>query len=245
VARYPYGSAGVTYRFGPGGVTFAVKWLLIINVVAFLLTVAAPPLITYFGLTPAAVLGSAWLWQIVTYQFLHDPSSIFHILFNMLMLWMFGVDLERTWGTRAFVNYYLLCGIGAAVATLVVALLPFDFGRALYYTTTIGASGALYGILVAYGLLFPDRLILLLFFPVPARYAVMILGAIAVFYTMTGLQAGVANLAHLGGLLTGYLYLTRGRGGPLAELKYRYMRWKINRLRKRFDVRPGGRGWPH
>jgi hypothetical protein len=105
----------------------------------------------------------------------------------------------------------------------------------------IGASGAIYGLLLAYALYFPDRPILLYFlFPIPARYFVMIMGAMA-FYFSLGQTSGVANATHLAGLLVGYLYLKSARMHPLAELKYRYLKWKINRVRRKFDVYPGGR----
>jgi membrane associated rhomboid family serine protease len=243
VPRSPYATSGYSIRFGPGPLSRAVKQLLIANVVVFLLTAIVPEIVRWFGLTPAAVFGAGWLWQPLTYMFVHE--GVFHILFNMLMLWMFGVDLERTWGTTFFTRYYFICGLGAAAAMLLVSLLPIRAGDLFYTATTVGASGALYGLLVAYGLLFPDRPILLLIFPVAARYAVMILAAIQLYFTVTAFDAGVAYLAHLGGLVTGYFYLKRGRGGPLAEIKYRYLKWKMGRLRKKFDVHPGGRGRFH
>jgi membrane associated rhomboid family serine protease len=236
-----YAPSQVSIRFGPPGpLPQAVRTLIIANVVVFVLSTFVPSLTIWGGLTPAAVFEELWVWQPVTYMFLH--GGLGHILFNMLALWMFGVDLERTWGTQIFVRYYFITGVGAAVLTLVVALLPFGFSAPLYFTTTVGASGAIYGLLLAYALYYPDRIIFLFLFPVPARYAAMILGGIALYLSVTGSRGGVAHLAHLGGLVIGYLYLTGGRGGPLAELKYRYLRWKVARMRKRFDVHQGGRG---
>ena len=105
----------------------------------------------------------------------------------------------------------------------------------------IGASGAIYGLLLAYGLYFPDRPILMfMLFPIPAKYFVMIIGAIA-FYSSLGVTGGVASATHLGGLVVAYLYLKGARVDPLAELKYRYLKWKINRVRRKFDVYSGGR----
>ena len=154
-----------------------------------------------------------WIWQPVTYMFLHDVHNLTHILFNMLGLWMFGVELERQWGTRFFVKYYAITGIGAGLTTILVSLLPFHATSAIYYSNTIGASGALYGLLLAFALYYPNRPILMfLLFPVPAKYFVMILGAIAFLTSISG-SGAVAATTHLGGLLVGYIYLNSGRGG--------------------------------
>jgi membrane associated rhomboid family serine protease len=180
-----------------------------------------------------------FVWQLVTYMFLH--GGVLHILFNMLGLWMFGTDLERTWGTRFFVKYYFVTGAGAGLLTVIFAQLPLDISRSLNLDLIIGASGALYGLLLAYGLYFPERPIaMFLVFFVPAKYAVMILGAMAFYFSMEG-GSGVANATHLGGLVVGYVYLKGARIHPLSEIKYRYTKWKINRARKKFDVYSGGR----
>lgn len=237
--RYP--SSQVTISFGPPGpLPPAVKYLIIANVAAFLLTTVVPQLTITLGLTPAAVYENLWVWQPATYMFLH--GGLGHLLFNMLALWMFGVELERLWGTTAFARYYALTGVGAAVTTLLVSLLPFGFADPLYFATTVGASGAIYGLLLAYAMYYPERPIILYFFPVRAKYATLILGAISLYLSMADTRGGVAHVAHLGGLLAGYLYLTAGRGGPAAEIKYRYLRWKMARMRRRFDVHQGGRG---
>jgi membrane associated rhomboid family serine protease len=170
-------------------------------------------------------------------MFLH--ADVLHILFNMLGIWMFGVELERMWGTRFFTRFYAVTGIGAGVTVVLASLLPYAPLRQTYEAVTIGASGALYGLLMAYAMYFPHRPILMfLLFPVPAKYFVMIIGALA-FWVSPG--SGVSNSAHLGGLLFGYLYLKNRGGGLTAELKYRYLKWKMNRLRRRFDVHAGGR----
>jgi membrane associated rhomboid family serine protease len=240
MARYPR-SPDVSYSFGPGALTPAIKFLIIANVVAFLASAIVPDIIRAFGFMPSAVVGQLALWQPVTYMFLH--GGIGHLLMNMLSLWMFGTELERTWGTRFFTRYYFVTGIGAAGLTMLWSLSPLPLASELYYTTTIGASGAVYGVLLAYGLYFPHRPIYLYFvFPIPARYFVMIIGAITFFSSIGPGNSGVAHTAHLGGLLVGYLYLKGLRGGsPLDELKYRYLRWKMNRARGKFDVYSGGR----
>jgi membrane associated rhomboid family serine protease len=228
------------YSFGPGPVTPAVKWIIWANVGAFVATILFPILIDYLGLIPSAVFEHRWIWQPITYMFLH--GGITHILFNMLGIWMFGVELERMWGTRFFVRYYAVTGIGAAITTLVVALLPFEATAQTYRAVTIGASGALYGLLLAFALYFPNRPILMfLLFPVPAKYFVIIIGAISFMSSTSGRAPTIAHAAHLGGMVFGYFYLKGGGGGLSAEVKYRYLKWKMNRLRRKFDVYSGGR----
>jgi membrane associated rhomboid family serine protease len=237
--RYPsvYSSS---YSFGPGPISTALKALILVNVGMFLATWVMPSLTPTLGLVPVAVVEQFRVWQLVTYMFLH--GGMFHILFNMLALWMFGAELERTWGTRYFLQFYFIVGVGAAGVTLLVSLLPFVFSQQLYYSVTIGASGAIYGLLLAYALYFPDRPIYLYFvFPIPAKYFVLIIGAISFFSSISDTRSGVAHAAHLGGLGVAYVFLKRGRVHPLAELKYRYLKWKINRARKKFDVYSGGR----
>jgi membrane associated rhomboid family serine protease len=159
----------------------------------------------------------------------------------MLALWMFGTELERMWGTRYFLKFYFVTGIGAAVLTIFVSLLPLGVSDDLFYSNIIGASGSIYGLLLAYGMYFPNRPIYMYFvFPIPARYFVMIMGALAFYSSLAG-GSGVANATHLGGLLIAYLFLKSGRIHPLSELKYRYLKWKINRTRAKFDVYNGGR----
>src|SRR3954468_16091970 len=157
----------------------------------------------------------------------------------MLALWMFGAELERIWGTRYFLKFYFVTGIGAGALTVLFSLLPIT---GLQYANIIGASGAIYGLLLAYAMYFPDRPILLILFPVPAKIAVAILGAIALFSSLSE-SGGVANATHLGGLIVAYFFLKGGRMQlhPVAEVKYRYLKWKINRVRRKFDVYSGGR----
>ena len=238
MSRYASRHTHFSYSsFGPGPITPAVKWIIVANVAAYLLTGIFPGTINYLGLSPELVLERGWIWQPVTYLFIH--GDVFHILFNMLGIWMFGVELERRWGTPFFLRYYAVTGVGAAATVIAVGLLPFDVTAMTYKAVTIGASGALYGLLLAYAVYYPDRPILMfMLFPVPAKYFVIIIGAIAF---LSGPGGRVSNTAHLGGLIVGYLYLQGGRGGLTAEIKYRYLKWKMNRLRRKFDVYSGGR----
>jgi membrane associated rhomboid family serine protease len=230
----------LTYSFGPGPLTKAVRILLYANIAMYVATLFYGHLTDWFSLTPQQVIEHRWLWQPATYMFLHVRNPT-HILFNMLGLWMFGVELERLWGTKFFAKYYAVTGIGAGLTTVLVSLLPFEATRGVYFAETVGASGALYGLLLAFALYYPNRPILMfLLFPVPAKYFVMILGALAFITSIEG-GGPVAATTHLGGLIVGYLYLQGGRGGFTAEIKYRYLKWKMNRLRRKFDVYSGGR----
>ncbi|HMF92935.1 MAG TPA: rhomboid family intramembrane serine protease [Vicinamibacterales bacterium] len=237
--RYPSTYAS-SFSFGPGPISTALKALIAVNVLMFVVRAFVSSVDLYFGLVPALVVHRFWVWQTATYMFLH--GGIFHILFNMLALWMFGTELERMWGSRYFLKFYFVTGIGAGILTVLFSLLPFGFAQQLQSATIIGASGAIYGLLLAYAMYFPERPILMIVFWVPARVCVAILGGIALLTSLSD-AGGVANATHLFGLLVGYLFLKSGRMrmDPLAELKYRYLKWKINRVRKKFDVYSGGR----
>lgn len=236
--------------FGPGPLSQAMKLLIGANVAMFVLTelLGRALQLTFLPATlslhPASVLPLE-LWRLVTYMFLHgDPL---HLLFNMLALWMFGTELERIWGTRFFLRYYFATGVGAGLLTVLFSYMPFAVAQQLYYADVIGASGAIYGLLLAYALYFPDRQILMfMVFPIAVKYAVIIMGAMAFYSSLTD-NSGVASATHLGGLLVGYLMLKGSRLRPLSEAKYWYLRWKMNRVRKKFDVYQGGRsgggGW--
>ncbi len=237
---YRYRYAPSRGSFGPGGISPAIKMIIWANVGAFVMQWLAPSLVIFFGLTPASVFERLWIWQPLTYLFLHGGFS--HILFNMLALWMFGVELERLWGTEAFLKYYFVTGLGAAATVLIMALLPMSGADRMYAIPTIGASGAIYGVLLAFALHYPDRPIYMyLLFPVPAKYFVMIIGAFVFMSSVSGAGGGVSHSAHLGGLVAGYLYLKGGTGGLIGELKYQYVKWRMNRLRRRFNVHSGGR----
>ena len=232
----PYASS---FSFGPGPISPALKVLIGVTVAIFVAQLVFPIITDMLGLQPLRVLRYFWVWQLGTYMFLH--GGLFHILFNMLALWMFGTELERIWGTRYFLKFYLVTGIGAGVLTVLFSLLPFGFAQQVHYSNVIGASGAIYGLLLAYASYFPDRPIYMYFvFPIPAKIFVAIMGAIA-FLSSLGDSGGVANATHLGGLLVAYLFLKSGRIHPLSELKYRYWKWQINRTRRKFDVYSGGR----
>ena len=206
------------YRFSFGyGLTPVIKNLMIIMGAVFLLQMLVSRWFEYYlGLVPVLVWREYFLWQLFTYIFLH--GDLFHILFNLFSLWMFGGELENYWGPKKFLFYFLFCGIGAGVCTVV--LTPNSF------IPVIGASGAIYGILLAFAWLFPNRPILLMFFPVPipAKYMVILFGFIELYSSRGGAGGGIAHLTHLGGLLFGFLYMAY----PMIRQKIRRKYYKRN-----------------
>jgi membrane associated rhomboid family serine protease len=220
-----------------------VKWLIITNVAIYIVyffgsLLRGEPIFSAFALVPHDVFPRFEIWELVTYMFLHSLQSFWHILFNMLTLWMFGTPVEETWGTRRFLQYYFLCGIGAGFC---VVLANLAFGDA--YQRVIGASGAIYGLLLAFGMLFPNQEVLFAFlFPIKAKYMVLIFGAIAF---MSSFQGGgtVSNLAHLGGMIFGFFYI-RAQFGRRAVRKSAtqfdpgkwWKEYKVQRARRKFQV---------
>jgi len=212
-----------------------VKWLLISNTAVFVLSYLAHvggfgQIFNLFALVPRAVIFHFAIWQLATYLFLH--GGIQHLLFNMLALWMFGATLERDWGTRRFLKFYFLCGIAAGVCDVSVNALLGN-----WYTSTIGASGAIYGVLLAFGVLYPDAIILFLFiFPIQAKFFVMIVGATALLGSLS-INSGVSNVAHLGGMIFGLLYLkVRFPKLDVYEVRRWYRNYKLQRAKKKFQV---------
>ena len=223
------------FSFGPGRVTPAVKFLLIANTAVFVaqtLFGAGSDLHIefYLGLVPRLVFEELFLWQLFTYQFLH--GGIFHILFNMLAVWMFGCDLEQRWGSSFFLRYYFICVLGGGLLNTFLA--PGQTGP------SVGASAGVYGLLLAYGLIYPNRIIYFYFlFPMKMKHFVWIIGGIALYSSIASGQSGIAHLAHLGGMVFGYLYL---RGGNPSEWFKDYMdRRRLARLKRKFHLHSGGK----
>ena len=192
----------------------ATRTLLLLNVGIYVVQLLTHPLLSlHFALWPPASPNfpgapSFELWQVLTYGFLHDPRSPAHIFFNMFALWMFGGEIERLLGTRRFVTYYLVCVVGAAVAQLLVV-----GGVDARPVPTVGASGGVFGLLLAFGMAFPRRRIMLLFppIPMPAWLFVTLYGALELYLGVTGSGQGVAHFAHLGGMAAGYALLVYWR----------------------------------
>ena len=192
------------------------KALLIANALVFLLQATlGDRVFVQFMLWPLgmpdafAANGIGFMpWQLLTYGFLH--GNLGHLLFNMLALLMFGAQLEHVWGQRRYLTYYLVCVVGAGLCQLGVV----SWSGGLY--PTVGASGGVFGLLLAYGMLFPNQRVMLLIPPVPmkARTLVIVYGVISLLFGVTGTQSGVAHFAHLGGMLFGWLLIRYWRGQP-------------------------------
>ena len=218
-----------------------LKWLLIANCGIFvawylLRTTGAGPIFDILALVPAQAVQRFALWQPVTYMFLH--AGPWHLVWNMLALWMFGAEMERLWGTPKFLRFYITCGVCAAL-TVIVAAYIFG-GRDL---ATVGSSGAVLGILAGYAVMFPDQTILFGFlFPIKSKYFVLIIATVLILQSYSSLVQvkgqGVAVLAHLGGMATGFLLLR----GKRLRLQVRqpvvamYKEWKLRRAKKKFEV---------
>ena len=226
-------------------ITPAVKILVLTCAGVFLLEVLlkllfSPGALAWFlhefGLVPSGVVPGLRIWQPVTYIFLHDHRTAWHLLINMLMLWMFGRELELVWGKRRFLNYFFLCGIGAGVINVIVECVPLLWHRQPSDIPTIGASGAIFGILNANAILFPDRQIWLFPLPImiPMRPFVAVMGVIEFFATLGSTGDGVSHFCHLGGMLVGWLYLRRG--SFLYRVRNEMADWRYQRNRKRFEV---------
>lgn len=238
------------YQSGPvfglgGAIPPAVRLILVANVLAYflfnvLLASQFGRVLDWLALSSSGVLHGR-VWQVGTYMFLH--GSFLHLFWNMFVVWMFGSQVERVWGKEAFLRYYLITGIGSGLAWTI-----FQLGSQV---PTIGASGAVYAVLLAFGMLFPNSTILLFFvLPVKTKYFVAFTIGTAALFSMLNVQDGTAHLIHLAGPVIGYLYVTRRI--DFRPLLKRYRRW---RMRKRLSVidyrelmkfddeddRPGGR----
>lgn len=212
--------------------TNMVKKIIILNVVIWFVFVMVLQkfflsknyIFDFFGLIPVSVISDFYIWQPLTYMFVHSPN-FFHILFNMLVLWMFGSELEGRWGGRFFLSYYMFSGIGAAILyviiTLIYSLTTGVSGPML--TPVVGASGATFALILAYGLIFGERTVLFMFiFPMKAKYFAVLLGAIELVTLLeSGYGSQVSNLCHLAGLLSGFIFLLyKGRsGGGAGDIK--------------------------
>jgi membrane associated rhomboid family serine protease len=207
--------AFIKYFGGAGGYTWLLKW---------------------FGLVPAGVIPLLRIWQPFTYLFLHDITDIWHIVLNMFTLWMFGREVELVWGRNRFLRYYFLTGVGAGLLNVVVKTVPMLWGHENSYIPTIGASGAIFGILIACAILFPDRRAYIIPIPIPIKMKWIVAGmAVITFLGTLGLGGDkVSHICHLGGMLIGYLYLRRD--SYLFRLRNEVSDWKYQRNRKKFDV---------
>lgn len=197
--RYQFQSQHGQFSFRPRLFTEAIKILVVVNVVIFLLQSLAQRVVDLaliFGLSSSTI----WplVWQPVTYMFMH--GNVWHVLINMFVLWMFGSELESMWGKKDFLKYYFTTGVGSGLVWLL-----FNLGNS--HAVLIGASGAVYGILLAFGMMFPNRTVYIYFlFPVKVKYFVIFLGAVSFISSMGG-GGNISHLTHLSGMVIGYFYL--------------------------------------
>jgi membrane associated rhomboid family serine protease len=229
------------YAYFPTG----VKWLLLINTAVYVLCFLGGyglqrHVSVLLALSAETAVRTLMVWQVFTYMFVH--FGLWHLLFNMLALWMFGMSIEQSWGTRRFLRFYFFCGVAAGVCVLIANMIVGD-----WLTPTLGASGAVFGLLVAFGILFPDTIILMFFlFPMKAKYAVMIYVAVELLTTF-GPNTGVSTVAHLGGAAFAYFYLkSRMPSMKMPDLHGAYRQWKLQRAKKKFQVymrKHGGGPW--
>lgn len=239
--------------------TPVVKWLIIINVVVWLVfqviieryVLNQPFFSLNLGLVPSSIVQNFFLWQFGSYMFLHS-FNVFHIVFNMLLLWWLGAELEQRWGSKFFLAYYLVSGVGAGiiyVSTMLIYSLVTS-SAAGWNTPVVGASGAIFGLMLAYGIIFGERVVyFMMIFPMRAKYFVMILGAVEVVTLLNSGLAGsdVANLAHLGGIASGFLFLQgytrfqQRRWRKQSGRRGRGLRLVVNNDRK--DEKDGPRYW--
>ena len=217
----------MNYRMAPdNAMPLSVRALLMLNVGIFLVDFITRGafLSSWLALSPWAVTHEFQVWRLFTYMFVHDHGSVMHIVFNMLMLWMFGAPVAREMGERSFLTLYLAAGVFAGLCSLVF------YGATGNPTVIVGASGAIFALLVAFARFFPDQQLLMFFiFPVPVRYAVLIIGAIELLLITSNDR--IAHVAHLGGALFAWIYLrfwAQGSNGSIVA------QWKHRQLKKRW-----------
>lgn len=228
-------------QFGPNKMGAGVRQLLIANVAVYMLSqiMGMGFWASWFGLNPHDVIFGLRIWQPFTYMFLH--GGFWHIAMNMLILWMFGSDLEGVWGRKEFLRFYIVTGAGAGVFSLV----PYFIGVLSGYRGTIpsiiGASGAIYAILLAYAMTYPDRKVLVyMLIPIKVKYLMIIMGFIT--FVSIGNGDGISHITHLGGLVVGWFYLKRT--GRYRGLSIPWRQWVrgFNKIRFIQDDGPHQQG---
>jgi len=220
--RYQYTSSGFKERFTPPSLIIpsGVKLLIIINIAVFIIIELSGKKSNFFlsfGLVPSFVWTKLKIWQLFTYLFIH--GGIFHIFFNMFVLWMFGKVLEHQWGKKDFLIFYFSCGIGAGFITIL-----FEINSII---PIVGASGAIYGLLVAYGFTYPNRMVYLYgLFPLKVKYMVLGLGVIAFFASMSTNQSNVSHITHLSGMIIGLVIIIFNMKWNRIKMRYFQLRLK-------------------
>jgi membrane associated rhomboid family serine protease len=220
--------------FGPPVTPPVVKNLLIANGVVYVLQTLYPVLTAFGAVRPAFVWQGGYLWQPFTYMWLH--AGLGHVAMNMFALWMFGSQLALVWGTKRFLRFYLICGVGAGILIATLPYLAIAFGIGPQETLmipTLGASGAVYGVLLAYSLTWPDRTIMLIFPPVAFR-AIWLIPGLFFMTLVIAPSPNVSHVGHLGGVLVAWLYLRRQAGtGRILTVTQLRNRWRRYKMRQR------------
>lgn len=201
-----------------------IKRLIFVNIAVYSLCTVSSllgfNLSDILGLVPYLFLKKYFIWQIFSYMFVH--GGVLHLFFNMLMLWMFGIELYNFFGKNLFIKYYFICGIGAGISVLALSF----FLKSSYYVPTVGASGAIFGLLLAYGWFFKDKQLYVFgIFPIKARPLVIILSLIELFSLLAQPNSNISHTAHLGGLVFGYFYLLFKEKQKISKQK-KYQEWK-------------------
>ncbi len=223
----------IRFGFGSGHITPAVRFIIFANGIIYLLQKIIGKTfedwtIYWFGLHSDFILKKFYIWQFFSYMFLH--GDFLHILLNMFILWMFGCEVERNWGKKEFLKYYFICGIGAGFFHLLFNMSSF--------IPVVGASGAIFGILIAFAMLFPDRLVILFPFPIAlkAKYWAIIFAGLELLFGLSFRDSGVAHFAHLGGMIVGFVYLKFGWKITLSGqsfVKRKKMEWELQQMIKK------------
>jgi membrane associated rhomboid family serine protease len=219
---------------GVPGLPRGIKWLIIANVAMFLLQwllrgTAAARILLDLALVPSAVVRHFYIWQLGTYSFVH--VDLWEILWNMLTLWMFGSEIEQSWGMERFLRFYFICSTGAAVF---VVLLNYIFGNPLI--PTIGASAPIYGILLVCAVLWPERQVLFIIFPMKMKFFTILVGAIALYLNSSNLASAIGMLSAMGFAFAFLRTPKMGRFDLAGSVQQSYKQWKLQRAKKKFQV---------
>jgi membrane associated rhomboid family serine protease len=225
---FVHGRGYQTSGFGPPLTPPIVQYLMIANLVVFALQIAVPQVSEFGPVRPYYMWQAGHLWEPFSYMWLH--AGLGHLAMNMFALWMFGSQLALAWGPKKFLRFYLFCGIGAGFVIASWPYLVMNLTPQALLIPTVGASGAIYGVLLAYSLTWPDRVIALIFPPITFR-AIWLIPGLFIMTVMFG-GGGISHIGHLGGVLMGWLYLRRkGHAGAqslsLGHLKYRWKRYRM------------------
>ena len=218
-------------RIGPPITPPIIKQIMIANAVVFLIQQVAPEVTFYGSLVPQNFWQLGYLWQPFSYMWLH--ASFGHIAMNMFMLWMFGSQLALAWGPKRFLRFYLICGVGAGLIIATYPYLMMQFHPHGLVSYTLGASGAVYGVLLGYSLTWPDRTIMLIFPPIAFR-AIWLIPGLFLMSMMFQSGQNISHIGHLGGVIVGWIYLRRqGHANAIFSLGQLKSRWKRYRMRKK------------